>query len=134
MELIKANRIEHEYELNERFVDQVEAIYKFNVDQKLLFDTFFGAVHPGVSCGNLQGSGRKMNVDAKMTAFEFHRCARMVFLDASGCTGKTFVTNAIRKFLEFKGKNRRFGNVSSCDTIAAPEEYLACDFFKISIP
>lgn len=112
LEPLKSNEGRNEHELEKLSVDAVEAIHNFNADQKMMFDTVLRAVLPGVSYNNLQTANQTIRdtgdeereESEELAPRQSHRQQRLFFLDASGGTGKTFVTNAMLKFLESKGK------------------------------
>ncbi len=78
---------------SERFRRAVdEAVPPLNAGQRAVFDAVVGCVLPSVSSSNLEApvvnQGSPHSGDS-----------RVLFLDAPGGTGKTFVTRAIHDFL-----------------------------------
>ncbi len=74
-----------------------EAVPSLNAGQRAVFDAVVLCVLPEVSSGNLEAPVANHGAPHSGES-------RVFFLDAPGCTGKTFVTRAIHDFRRLREK------------------------------
>lgn len=100
------------------------SIQQFNIGQRQVFNKVISTVLPEVSIGNLDQNATEKHIYLE----------QFFFLDAPGGNGKTFVTSAIQRFLQSKGKCALTIVSSTVEAQPLDGDQTAHPALKISIP